>query len=124
MEIRPPGPTGRLMIERYGGGEIRIGGTSWHSPVLVFASSSRAWPIASLETVTAADFLEVMEADPRVELLLIGCGERARLLPSPLRAALKAAGITVEAMDTSAACRTFNVLTAERRRIAAALIPI
>ena len=58
-----------------------------------------------------------------VELLLLGLGRRMVPVPAAVRAALKADGIAIEAMDTGAACRTYNVLLAEERRVAAALLP-
>jgi len=59
-----------------------------------------------------------------VEVLLIGCGPRMVLLPSALRRQIREAGIGMDAMDTGAACRTYNVLISEGRRAAAALIPV
>jgi uncharacterized protein len=60
----------------------------------------------------------------QIELLLLGCGPRMALIPSTLRAALRAKGIVLEPMDTGAACRTYNVLAAEGRKVAAALIAV
>jgi uncharacterized protein len=59
-----------------------------------------------------------------VDILLIGCGTGPAPVPAPLRAGLKSAGMSLEWMDTGAACRTFNILLAEQRRIAAALIAV
>ena len=61
-------------------------------------------------------------AAPAIEILLLGCGAAFGQPTAELRAALRAHGIVTEAMDTRAACRTFNVLLAEDRRVAAALI--
>ena len=58
-----------------------------------------------------------------IEILLIGCGRRMVPLPKVLREELRAAGIVADAMDTGAACRTYNILLAEDRRVAAALLP-
>ena len=58
-----------------------------------------------------------------VEILLLGLGRSMSAGPPALRTALRAAGIALEPMDTGAACRTYNVLVAEDRRVAAALIP-
>ena len=58
------------------------------------------------------------------DFLLLGCGAVARPLPPPLRTLLKDAGVRVEPMATGAACRTYNVLVAEGRVLAAALIAI
>ena len=66
----------------------------------------------------------VGQAEPTVEVLLLGCGAKAALVPRALRGALRADGVVIEAMDTGAACRTFNLLMAEGRRAAAALIAV
>jgi uncharacterized protein len=71
-----------------------------------------------------ASFSLIIKVNPAIEILLIGCGTRAKLIEPNLLADLKNAGIAVESMDTGAACRTFNVLIAEDRRVAAALIPV
>ncbi len=72
--------------------------------------------MASLEPIRAAE--------PAVEILMLGCGGRFAMVPAELRQALRAEGIALEAMDTGAACRTYNVLLAEDRRVAAALIAL
>ena len=59
-----------------------------------------------------------------VELLLIGTGARMSQIDRELRQTLRADGVVIEAMDTGAACRTYNVLMAEGRRVAAALIAV
>ena len=59
-----------------------------------------------------------------IELLLIGTGADIVFLPDPLRQRLKAAGIGVDAMQTGAAARTYNILMAENRKVAAALIAV
>lgn len=60
--------------------------------------------------------------DGRPEVVLVGTGDRFRLLPREFLAPLQAVGIGVEVMDTPAACRTFNVLLAEGRKVVAALV--
>jgi uncharacterized protein len=60
----------------------------------------------------------------RAAILLVGCGKHAELLPAALRSRLRDLGIAAEAMDTGAACRTYNVLIAEDRSVAAALIAV
>lgn len=59
-----------------------------------------------------------------MEFLLLGSGARMQLLPKALRQGLRDAGLVVEVMDTGAACRTYNVLLAEGRRVGAALLPV
>ena len=77
-----------------------------------------------MDDLTLESLDPVKEADPAVEVLLLGVGSKNALVPSTLRKALRVAGIVLDAMDTGAACRTYNVLMAEDRRVAAALIAL
>ena len=92
--------------------------------MLVFPDRLVAWPVAAFAQVTPESLAVVTAAVPAVEILLIGSG--AQMLPAPaaLRAAIRDAGIALDVMDTGAACRTYNVLLAEARRVAAALIAV
>ena len=119
MELTPLVQPGRQVIERYGPTGFRISGAIYLGPVLVFPDRTAAWPAAAL---TSEAFVPVVEHGG-VELLLVGLGRRLTAIPPALRVALKARGIAIEAMDTGAACRTYNVLLAEERRVAAALLP-
>jgi uncharacterized protein len=123
MELTPlvqPGHqiAGHQIIERYGAAGFRISGAVYRGPVLVFPDRTVPWQPA---TATAEGLAPVVEHGG-VELLLLGLGRRMVPVAAPLRAALKANGIAVEAMDTGAACRTYNVLLGEGRRVAAALL--
>jgi uncharacterized protein len=119
MELTQIAQPGRQVIERYGPSGFRVSGQIHLGPVLVFADRTIAWPDAA---VTEAALAPVIEHGG-VELLLLGLGRRMAPVAPALRAALKANGIAVEAMDTGAACRTYNLLVAEDRRVAAALLP-
>lgn len=83
-----------------------------------------AWPVDAADAVSAESLDVVFTLGESVELLLIGCGAEFGPEPAGLRAALKEAGIGLEWMDTGAACRTYNVLVGEERRVAAALIAV
>jgi uncharacterized protein len=76
--------------------------------------------------MSTANLMPVSEAGRAgtVELLLVGTGGRMAQIDRTLRQALRADGVVVEVMDTGAACRTYNVLMAEGRRVAAALIAV
>jgi len=126
VDVTPLVPEGRQIIEGYGNGGFRIGGTVYPGSRLVFPEHSEAWPVASFEALTIDALAPVIEAARQgtVELLLLGCGKRLTPVPPSIRAALKDVGVGVEPMDTGAACRTYNVLMAEGRRIAAALIAV
>ncbi len=126
MDITPLIPTGRQIIESYGGGRFRVSGQLFESSVMVFPDRALAWAPSSADEITLESLDEVAKAgaDGRIDVLLIGCGPRMAMIPSPLRRALREAGIVIEPMDTGAACRTYNVLMAEGRKIAAALIAV
>ena len=119
MELTAVNPTGRQIIERYGASGFRVSGTVYLGPVLVFPDRTMVWVDAAVSEAGLAPVVE----HGGVELLLLGLGRHMAPVPAPLRVALKARGIAIEAMETGAACRTYNVLLAEDRRIAAALLP-
>ncbi|MGE5502995.1 MAG: Mth938-like domain-containing protein [Actinomycetota bacterium] len=122
MDITPLIPSGRQLIQAYGDGGFRIAGQRWEGSVLVLPDRTAAWPVASLAELTEASLAAVVEAG--VQVLLLGCGKSIGAVPRELKASLRAAGIVVDPMDTGAACRTFNVLLAEDRKVAAALIAV
>jgi len=124
MEITPAIPGDRQVIAGYGPGLFRISGVVHNSSVIVFTDRTIAWPVRSLDDLTFDSLAPVREADPAVEVLLLGVGGQNALVPSALRKALRDAGVVLDAMDTGAACRTYNVLMAEDRRVAAALIAL
>ena len=110
----------RLPIDGYGPGGFRVAGAVHRGPLALLPEGVVAW--AGLPDL--APFLErVAEFD----VLLVGTGDRMRPPPdgfAAARAALEAAGAGVDVMATPSACRTYNVLLAEGRRVAAALTPI
>ena len=124
MEITPAIPGDRQVIAGYGAGLFRISGVVHNSSVIVFTDRTIAWPVQSLDDLTIDSLAPVRDADPAVEVLLLGVGGQNALVPSALRKALRDAGIVLDSMDTGAACRTYNVLMAEDRRVAAALIAL
>jgi uncharacterized protein len=126
MDLTPLIPQGRQIVESYGDGRFRVGGALHACSILVFPDHTIDWPVADIASVTFESLAPVTAAGESgaVNLLLIGCGTRMMRIPTPLRTALRAKGIVVEPMDTGAACRTYNVLAAEGRNVAAALIAV
>lgn len=112
-------------VDAYGGGGFRLSG-DWHDgSVLILEDVAQAWPARSLKDLTPDDFASVIAAGPLVaEFVLLGVGPTNGLPPKAVREALAGAGIGLEFMDTPTAARTYNLLTAEGRRLAAALIAI
>jgi uncharacterized protein len=123
MELTPLVPAGRQIIERYGASGFRVAGVVYRGPILVFPDRTLPWPAASGAAVTWESLAPVVERGG-VQILLLGLGPTMSAIPRSLRSLFRSAGIVVEPMDTGAACRTFNVLLAEDRRVAAALLPI
>jgi uncharacterized protein len=119
-----PDPALAQVIRSYGPGRFLIGEREWREPVLVTPTASAPLGISRIEdlTVEVLAFLKTLETP--TELLVVGCGARAIFVPPNQRAMLKAAGLGLEVVDTGSACRTYNVLLAEGRRVAAALIPL
>ncbi len=124
LDINPVVPQGRQIIQGYGDGRFRISAEVYNGSVLVFLEETSAWNVAAAERVSIDTLQQVISAAPAIDILLIGCGPDFSPVPKGLRAALKEHGISLEWMDTGAACRTFNVLVAEERRVAAALIAV
>ena len=122
MELTPLVPAGRQVIERYAASGFRVAGVIWRGPILVFPDITLAWTVRDAAALTGASLQPAVEHGG-VEILLLGLGRRMATISRELRATMRQAGIVVEAMDTSAACRTYNMLMAEDRRVAAALIP-
>lgn len=111
---------GQRPVDSYGPGGFRIAG-EWHDgSLLLLPGGIQPLPGApSIDTLGAV----LGAADP-VDVLLVGMGAEIAPLPHPLRAALDQAGIGVEIMSTPSACRTYNVLLTESRRVAAALVAL
>lgn len=123
-DITPQVPQGRQLIQGYGDGGFRIAGTVHTSSVLVLPDQTLAWQATSYDDISVAGLAPLMSQSTGVEVLLIGCGARMGMPMAEIREALKAYSIVPEWMDTGAACRTFNVLLAEDRAVAAALIAV
>lgn len=121
MDVSPLVPKDRQVIEGYSARGFRVSGILHQGAILVLPQAVHGWRVADVAGISLESLAPVIEAG--VEILLLGCGKRMLLVPPKLRQALRDQGIVVDAMDTGAACRTYNVLLAEERRIAAALLP-
>lgn len=123
MEINTVNPRDFQVIQGYGDGGFRISGQRYEGPVLVLPSRTLAWPVTDPGQLSPQSFAALAGEHPVVEVLLLGTGERGWTIGPALRRALRDIhGVTIEVMDTGAACRTYNVLVAELRPVAAALM--
>jgi uncharacterized protein len=115
---------GRHPIDAYGAGGFRFADMSHRGSILALPSGVQAWTPASAAGLTPADFEAVLADSEAIELLLIGTGADIAPVSHAVRSRLREAGIRVDAMQTGAAARTYNILLAENRRVAAALIAV
>ena len=112
-------------IDGYAPGGFRVRGAFHDGSVLLGPDSLSAWPAASIHELDSdAAMAPLLALAGRVDVVLIGAGADIAPLPAARRAALEAAGLGVETMATPSACRTYNVLLSEGRRVAAALIAL
>ena len=123
-DITAAAPSGRQLIQSYGARNFRIAGEIYHGSVIILPETTITWDIVAYDDITAASFAALAAAANDVEILLIGCGAQMGMPRADIRDYLKEIGIVPEWMDTGAACRTFNVLVAEERRVAAAIIAV
>ena len=119
-----PDPTQLQVIRTYGPGRFMIGEREWREPVLVTASFTVPWAVTRADQVAPDNLAPLQKAETPIEFLVLGCGPRSLFIAADIRARLKSAGLALEVLDTGSACRTYNVLLAENRRVAAALVPV
>ncbi|TLY61239.1 MAG: hypothetical protein E6K49_01345 [Gammaproteobacteria bacterium] len=108
------------LIRAYSAAEVRVGEQSVRRSCIVTADALITdWEPLSFAEFSAAHLEPLLALQP--ELVLLGTGPTQRFPSAALRSAFTARGVGLEAMDLGAACRTFNILVQEERRVAAAL---
>lgn len=122
--IRPAHFPGRAPIDAYGNGGFRFAEMSHRGSILCLPSGIHGWEPADPGAFAAADFEKVLAEAPEIEILLVGTGADIRPLPRELKEALRERRIAADPMSTGAAVRTYNVLLAEDRAVAAALVAV
>lgn len=115
---------GRAQIDAYGNGGFRFADMSHRGSLLLLPSGIYGWEMDASMPLSVDKFRRVLDDAAGIEVLLVGTGDRLRPLPAELKAALKAKGIASDPMSTGAAIRTFNIMLAEQRAVAAALIAV
>jgi len=118
-------PGGASIIHSYRPGGFQISGSVYEGGVLVLPETVLSWSVITLDGLHSDDFAALQPYCQSLDILLLGTGETFRFVPTALREGVRQQlGLTVDFMDTGAACRTFNMLLAENRRVAAALLPL
>ncbi len=114
---------GRAPIDAYGNGGFRFADMSHRGSLLLLPSGVYGWDVSEGDELTLAVFERVL-AETGIEFLLLGTGMQMRLVDPEIRVALKQRGIATDPMGTGAAVRTYNIMLAEQRPVAAALIAV
>ncbi|MGV3490699.1 MAG: Mth938-like domain-containing protein [Devosia sp.] len=111
-------------IDAYGNGGFRFAGMSHRGSLLCLPGGMLAWDVTMPAGVTLATLAPVVEAADAIDVLLLGMGPEIAPLDPAARAALRERKVIVEAISTGSAVRTYNVLLAEERAVAAAFIAV
>ena len=112
---------GTLLVRAYTPGELRVGDAVIRSSCLLRADRLiTQWRPQTLSEITVEDLQPILALEP--EIVVLGSGSKQRFPATHLLSELLARGIGCEVMDTGAACRTYNVLASEQRRVVAALL--
>ena len=117
MRINEVAYTDARPVEGYGPGFFRIGGQVWTGAMLTAAQGTTRW--GGYEDAAA-----LLALRTKIDVVLLGTGAEIAHIPADLREALEEAGMGVETMSSPAACRTYNVLVSEGRRVALAVLPV
>ncbi len=124
IEIRDAHFPGRAPIDAYGNGGFRFADMSHRGSLLCLPSGIHGWELQEGDPLTVASLMKVLAESNEIEVLLVGMGANLKPIPAEVKAALKAKGIASDPMSTGAAVRTFNIMLAESRAVAAALIAV
>jgi uncharacterized protein len=123
MDVTPLIRRDTKIIQSYRGGTFKISGSVYPMPVIVMADQVIPWP-EGIQELILESFAKLEPFIGKVETILLGTGNQQERLSLPLKQAIKQRlNMAIEPMDTGAACRTYNVLVAEGRPIAALLKP-
>lgn len=122
MKIHLESGVGQNLIRSYAPGSVTINDRMYTQSLIVTPDRVVDWPPASFNDLSAAHF--EMLAELRPEVMILGTGTKLRFPPTSLTRALVEANVGLEVMDTGAACRTYNILMGDGRRVVAALLMI
>jgi uncharacterized protein len=120
VKLHASGPTAYNTITGYGDDYVTVNGQRYESSVVVLAEKIIPWPMQAFDTLSPENFAFLKSLG--AEIVLLGTGARQRFPHPRLTAVLTSSGVGVEVMDLKAACRTYNILVAEERKVAAALM--
>ena len=121
MKLHLANPGDIKLFTAHGADHVMVNGERHDHSIAVLAGEVRSdWAVAGFDALCAAHFDYFLALEP--DVLLLGTGARQRFPHPRLYRSLTDAGIGVECMDTPAACRTYNILVAEDRKVVAAIL--
>lgn len=121
MKLHLDNPSGEFRISAYADNAIIVNQVSYaHALVVRVDAEPERWAVSDLSALTGEALQALLQPPP--EVLLLGTGARQQFPEGEVLGALYTAGVGFEIMDSAAACRTFNILAAEGRRVVAALL--
>jgi uncharacterized protein len=120
MKLRLDHDTRLQLFSGYGAGFVAVNNVRYEKCVIVSPEAVTEWSVGAFEALTANDFGFIEQLKP--EIMILGTGAAQRFPPPALARALAATGVGVEVMDSRAACRTYNILATEGRRVVAAIL--
>lgn len=121
MKLHQTNTPGLNLFTAYGEGYVAVNHEKHERNLILLPDSIIVdWSTAGVETLGEADMRKLLELG--TEIVLLGTGKRLRFPPGALLRPFAPAGIGLEVMDLQAACRTYNILAAEGRKVAAALL--
>lgn len=120
MKLTDESTRGIHLVRAYAPGEVRIGERLFRNSCLLRSDRVEDWRPLSMSQLNLADLEPILALDP--EIVVLGSGSTQRFPDSAFMAAVWSRGIGLEVMDTGAACRTYNILVTEDRRVVAALL--
>lgn len=123
MELTRQHPGDKVFVRAMDASGIRVADQTYAPPLILTPESIiENWGVSEFERITRESLEPVLDLEP--EVVIIGCGGRQRFLEPEISALFLARGMGIEVMTSQAACRTFNVLAMEERRVVAALLPL
>lgn len=125
MDITPLVPEGKNIIQSYGPEGFCVNGHMYNNNIVVFPDSVKEWKIENINLIEFDDLKIFLDSINDTDIILIGSGKSSfSRLPQSIIQRFHELGANIDLMDTGAACRTYNVLVAEGRRVVAALIAV
>jgi uncharacterized protein len=125
MDVTPLIHKDRQVIQSYAPGQFKVSDTVFSGPVIVMPDRTVSWDVLpEFSSLDLESFKLLEDISNDIDLVLVGCGSSMQLIPNEIKYTLADFSLTLESMDTGAACRTYNVLMAEGRRVAAAMLPL